>query len=453
MNRAIDSRSDLYSLGVTFFQMLAGRLPFDAKDPVEWVHCHVARTPPALSELAPETPQTISEIVQRLLAKMAHDRYQTARGLQHDLERCLASLDATGEVGRFPLGERDVPDRFEIAQKLYGRDAELAELLGAFERVAARGVPELVLVAGDPGVGKSSLIRELQRPIVREHGFFVSGKIDQYRRDIPYSTFAQALSELVEHILAESEERLAVWRGRLREALGASGQLMVDLLPRLELILGPQPPVPALPPLEAQNRFHRVFRQLVGVFAREEHPLALFLDDLQWLDAGSLELVKEILTNPETRHLLILGAYRDNEVGASHPLAIALGHLREAGAAVREITLAPLAPADLGQLIADALRTWPARVAPLARLVHDKTAGNPLFAIQFLTALQEEGLLELDRAAAEWRWDVGKIVAKGFTDNVVDLLVRRSGACRGARRRRWSSRRARAAARTCARWR
>ena len=425
MNRAIDSRSDLYSLGVTFFQMLTGRLPFDAKDPVEWVHCHVAATPRPPSELVPEIPGILSGIVLALLAKMAEDRYQTARGLQHDLERCLASLEATGEIAPFPLGERDVPDRFEVAQKLYGRDAELRELLGAFERVVQRGAPELVLVSGYPGIGKSSLIREIGRPIVRERGFFLSGKIDQYRRDIPYSTFAQAFAELVEQILAGSEERLRLWRDRLREALGAGARILLDILPRLELIIGPQPPVPALPPLEAQNRFHRVFRQLVGVFAREEHPLVLFLDDLQWLDSGSLELVEDILTHPETRHLLFLGAYRDSEVYPSHPLAIKLGNIRETGVAVREIVLAPLTPADLGQLIADALRTSPARVAPLARLVHDKTAGNPFFAIQFLTALREEGLLELDRAASEWRWDVGKIVAKGFTDNVLDLLVRK----------------------------
>ncbi len=425
MNRAIDSRSDLYALGVTFFQMLTGRLPFDAKDPLEWVHCHVAATPRPPSEIVPEIPGVVSGIVLRLLAKMAEDRYQTARGLEHDLDRCLASLEATGEIAPFPLGQRDVSDRLEIAQKLYGRDAEVRELLRAFDRVVQRGTPELVLVSGYPGIGKSSLIRELHRPIVREHGFFIAGKLDQYKRDIPYSIFVQAFADLVEQILTGSEEHLMVWRGRLQRALGAGGRLITDIIPQMELVIGPQPQVPSLPPIEAQNRFHRVFRQLVSVFARREHPLALFLDDLQWLDSGSLELVEDILTNPETRYLLFLGAYRDSEVGPSHPLAITLGNMRETGVAVREVVLLPLAPADLGQLIADALRTSPERVAPLARVVHEKTAGNPFFAIQFLTALQEEGLLELDRGASEWRWDVAKILAKGFTDNVVDLLVRK----------------------------
>jgi predicted ATPase/signal transduction histidine kinase len=425
MNRPIDSRSDLYALGVTFYQMLTGRLPFDARDPVEWVHCHVARAPPPPSEIVPEIPPVLSGIVLKLLAKMAEARYQTARGLQHDLERCAADWLASGELAPFRLGEQDLSDRLEIALKLYGRDAEVDALLRTFERVVERGTPELVLVSGYSGIGKSSLIRELHRPIVRERGLFISGKFDQYQRDIPYSTFAQAFAELIEQILTESEERMTVWRDEIREALGANGRLITDIIPHVELIIGPQPAIPELPPLEAQNRFHLVFRQFLGVFARKEHPLALFLDDLQWLDSGSLKLIEDILEHPQTRYLLILGAYRDNEVCPSHPLMLWIDDVRRRGAVAQEIVLAPLTATHLGQMVADALHCAPERAAPLSRLVHEKTAGNPFFAIQFLITLHEEGLLSLDRGASVWRWNVEKLHEKGFTDNVVDLMVRK----------------------------
>ncbi len=425
MNRAVDSRSDLYALGVTFYQLLTGDLPFVANDPLEWVHCHVARTPCSPSELVPGLPCVLSGLVLKLLAKMAEHRYQTARGLQRDLERCLAGWQAKRSIEPFPLGEHDVSERFELAQKLYGREAEVTELFGVFERVASQGTPELVLVSGYSGIGKSSLVRELHRPIVREHGFFISGKFDQLERDIPYSTLAQAFAELVEQILTESEERMLAWKTALQQALGTSGRLIVDIVPQVALIIGAQPPVPPLPPLEAQNRFHMVLRQFIGVFTRKEHPLVLFLDDLQRLDSGSLLLIEDIVLHPQTHHLLIIGAYRDNEVGPSHPLVMMLDTLRKSEAVVRELVLAPLTAFHLTHLLADALRFTSDRAAPLASLVHGKTAGNPFFAIQFLTTLHEEGLLELDRDTSQWHWDAAEIEKKGFTDNVVDLVVRK----------------------------
>ncbi|WP_438044556.1 sensor histidine kinase [Sorangium sp. So ce128] len=423
MNRGIDSRADLYALGVTFYEMLTGRLPFEARDPLEWVHCHVARVPPPPSARVPELPEVVSALVLKLLAKMAEDRYQTARGLKHDLERCLSAWRATGRIEPFPLAEHDVSDRFEIPQKLYGREEEVAALLRAFERVRDTGAPELVLVSGYSGIGKSALVYELHKPIVRERALFLSGKFDQYKRDIPFSTLVQALRELVLEILAENEDRIAAWRQRVLGALGSNGQLIVEVIPQVELIIGRQPPVPELPPTEEQNRFRVVFRHFIGVFARKEHPLALFLDDLQWTDSASLGLLHDLVTHPETRHLLVIGAYRDNEVTPSHPLMRTLDKAREEDARISDIALGPLSRDDLAALVSDALHRSREDAAPLSNLVHEKTAGNPFFAIQFLTALHEERLIEFDERAEAFRWDVAKIREKGFTDNVVDLMV------------------------------
>lgn len=436
MNRAIDSRSDLYSLGVTFHELLTGRLPFEGGDPLEWIHCHVARAPAPVSQLVPEVPETIARIVLKLLAKMADDRYQTAAGLEHDLERCLEQWRCSGTIEPFPLGERDASDRFQIPQKLYGRDDEIATLLGAFERVVETGSPELVLVSGYSGIGKSSLVHELHEPIVREGGFFVAGKFDRYGRDVPYSTILQAFRELVLEILADGEERVAAWKRRLQSALGINAQLVVDVIPPLERLIGPQPPVAELPPIEAQNRFRIAFRRFIGAFAREGHPLTLFVDDLQWADLASLALLQELATHPEVRHLLVVGAYRDNEVTPAHPLSAMLEDARTEGARMSKIVLRPLSPGHLARLVGDAFHRPAGDAASLADLVHQKTSGNPFFAIQFLTALHEEHLVEFDLDGRGWRWDVAKIRAKGFTENVVDLLIgkvnRLSAAARGA---------------------
>ncbi|MGK3985812.1 AAA family ATPase [Sorangium sp. So ce136] len=423
MNRAIDHRSDLYALGVTLFQMLTGKLPFEAKDPVEWVHCHVARAPPSPSALVLDVPEPIARIVSKLLAKMPEDRYQSAGGLVADLERCLVQWQACGRVEPFPLGKDDVLERIQIPHKLYGRERKRAALLAVFDAVAATGAPALVMVSGYSGVGKSALVNALHKPIVDKRGYFIAGKFDQYKRDIPYATLAQAFQALVRQILGESEARIQEWRDALRAALGPNGQLMVDLIRELELVLGPQPPVPELPLQEAQYRFQRVFRQLIGVFAQAEHPLVLFLDDLQWLDAGTLALLADLATHPDAGYLLLVGAYRDNEVESSHPLMRSLEAIREAGGIVHDIVLTPLSPDDVERLVADALHDRPERVRPLSELVFEKTQGNPFFTIQFLTALCEEKLLGFDPRRRAFRWDLPRIHAKGYTDNVVDLMV------------------------------
>ena len=310
-----------------------------------------------------------------------------------------------------------------IPEKLYGREREIETLLAAFDRIVQGGAAELVLVSGYSGIGKSSVVNELHKVLVPPRGLFASGKFDQYKRDIPYATLAQAFQSLVRPLLAKSDTELSSWRDALREALGPNGQLMVDLVPELKLIIGDQPPVPELPPQDAQRRFQLVFRRFIGVFARPEHPLALFLDDLQWLDAATLDLLEDLLTRSDLQHLMLIGAYRDNEVTAAHPLMRKLDAIKTTGGKVAEITLAPLAREHLAQLIADALRCEPERAAPLAQLVHEKTSGNPFFAIQFVSSLAEEGMLAFDHGAARWSWDSARIHAKGYTDNVVDLMV------------------------------
>jgi PAS domain S-box-containing protein len=423
MNRSIDARSDLYSLGVTFYQMLTGALPFTAVDPMEWVHCHIARKPVPPGERFKNIPAPVSAIIMKLLAKTAEERYQTAAGVERDLRRCLVEWESRGAIGDFPLGQQDTPDRLLIPEKLYGREREVGTLLAAFDRIVKSGAPELVLVSGYAGIGKSSVVNELHKTLVPPRGLFAAGKFDQYKRDIPYATLAQAFQSLVRPLLGKSDAELSGWRDALKEALDPNGKLMVDLVPELKLIIGEQSPVPDLPPQDAQRRFQLVFRRFIGAFAGPEHPLALFLDDLQWLDAATLDLLEDLLTQPDVHHLMLIGAYRDNEVDPPHPLMRTLDAIRNAGASIHEIRLVPLGREYVTQLVVDALHTDAERAAPLAHLVQEKTAGNPFFVIQFLHVLAEEDLLAFAHDQGQWVWDLNCIRAKGYTDNVVDLMA------------------------------
>ncbi|WNG53039.1 AAA family ATPase [Archangium minus] len=422
MNRLVDYRTDLYSLGVTFYELLTGSRPFQGRDALEWFHAHMAQHPKPPQELVSSIPLALSAIVMKLLAKTAEERYQSAEGLKADLEQCRERL-REGKLEMFPLGTRDVPQRLSLPQRLYGREAQVSTLLAGFERIVHGGQAELMLVRGYSGIGKSSLVQELHKPVVQRRGFFLRGKFEQFQRDIPYATLAQAIRGLVQQLLAGSDEELAQWRERLQEAWGDQGQRMVELVPQLELIAGRQPPVETLPPSEARTRFNQVFRKFLGVFATREHPLVVFLDDLQWADAASLQLLQHLLTHSEAPPLLLIGAYRDNEVSLSHPLMLSLEAVRKAGAQVTDILLEPLSQEQVEQLVADTLPGAGREVVePLSELVREKTGGNPFFLNQLLLALDQDGLL-VRTAEGGWRWDAEGVRAMGYSDNVVDFLV------------------------------
>jgi predicted ATPase/GAF domain-containing protein/tRNA A-37 threonylcarbamoyl transferase component Bud32 len=422
MNRVVDRRADLYSLGVVLYEMLTGALPFTATDPTELIHAHIARPPTPPHVHAPEVPEVVSAIVMRLLAKTPEERYQTARGLEADLEVCLNEWRATGAVSRFPLGRRDHPGTLAIPQRLYGREAQIDALLGAFEE-ARHGRAAWVMVTGQGGVGKSALVAEIHKPIAKQGGYFTRGKFDVMSRDAPLAPIVQAFRELLRQILTEPSAVLAQVQARLLAAVSANGRLLIELVPELEFIIGPQPEVLAVGPMEAQNRFGLLAQRVVRALASPERPLCIFLDDLQWADPASLRLLTLLLADPETKHLLIVGAYRDDEVDPAHPLHGALAEARRAEATMIELTLEPLDAPTTGRLVAEALVAAEKETAPLAALVFEKTRGNPFFIGQFLRALESSGLVRFDAATAVFTWDLGAIARAEVTDNVARLLA------------------------------
>ena len=437
MSRALDYRSDFYSLGVTLYELFTGTLPFVGQDALEVVHQHLTQTARRADEVQPALPHQVADIIAKLMAKAAEDRYQSAWGVKADLERCLATLGDAQHIPAFTLGQSDTPDRFHLSQKHYGRDSAVAELYAAFSDVCG-GSRELVLVSGYSGIGKTSLVHELYQPATQRRAYLIGGKFDQFQRNTPYTALVAAFRELVRQLLTESEARLADWRTRLLAALGQNGQVILDALPEMETIIGPQPAVETLQPREARNRFNLVFQHFIQVFCQPDHPLVIFLDDLQWADNATLALIEALMTDEHTHHLLILGAYRNNEVAPDHPLISRLDKLAAVGTPIRQIQLMPLALPYLAAFVADSLHCTVERAMPLARLVETKTGGNPFFVGQFLTALYQQGLIHFGLTEGTntpaWQWDVEQVHEAGFTDNVIELLVdkllRLPAACR-----------------------
>jgi predicted ATPase/GAF domain-containing protein len=423
-NRLIDRRTDLYSLGVTLYEMLTGSLPFDAADPSEQMYNHIAKIPQPPHQVSPEVPEAISNIVVKLLSKMPEDRYSTAFGLKTDLEECLSQLRARGAVESFPLGRSDRPEELRSPQKLYGRAAELATLADAWER-ASRGSAELVLVSGYPGIGKSALVYEIQKSIVSRRGYFIAGKFDQLSRSTPYAAVAQAFRSLIQYILTQRSEVVSAWKEEIQNAVGSNGRLIVELIPELDLIIGPQPEVRELPATEAQNRFGFVFQNFARAFASAEHPLVLFLDDLHWADPASLRTLQLLLTDPTSAHLTVIGALRGSEAEPAHLLWRAIKEIEDAGIIVHRITLGPLDVGSVTALIADTLGCSAERAAPLAAIVHQKTQGNPFFIGQFLGTIYLDGLIRFDKPTGSWTWDTAQIQGAMVTDNVIDFIVQK----------------------------
>ena len=424
VNRSVDYRTDLYSLGVTFYEILTGQLPFTATDAMELVHCHIAKMPTPVCELNPDVPPILSDIVMKLMAKNAEDRYQSAFGLKADLENCLENLDGLKNRSDLPfkLAQHDFSSQLHIPQQLYGRENEIKVLLQAFERVS-QGNSELMLVAGYSGVGKSALVHEVHKPMTEKRGYFAAGKFDQYQRNIPYSALTIAFNAFCHYLLTESSEHLKQWREKILSAVGNNGQVLIDVIPQLELVLGRQPAVIAVGPLEAQNRFNLVFQNFIRAICQAEHPLVLFIDDLQWADSASFNVLKLLMTETDNHSFLMIGAYRDNEVDAAHPLMRLLDELQKADITVNTVHLQNIAITDVKHLMTDALMSTSDELETLTQLVYEKTHGNAFFTHEFLKSLYDEALLVFDVKGQKWQWDISICAEKGITDNVVELMA------------------------------
>jgi predicted ATPase/signal transduction histidine kinase/tRNA A-37 threonylcarbamoyl transferase component Bud32 len=426
MNRSLDYRADFYSLGVTLYELFTGQLPFKTNDTLELVHCHLAKNPQPPDEVNPAIPPTIANIIMKLLEKNAEDRYQSAWGIKADLETCQQQLQTLGHIEPFALARHDISDKFQIPQKLYGRSQEIVTLMTAFAQVS-QGQVEVMLVAGYSGIGKSSLVQEIYKPVTQHRGYFIAGKFDQFQQNVPYKAVVNAFSELVRQLLTESHQQLQSWRHQLLQALGTNGQVIIDVIPEIELIIGPQPPVQALAAVEAQNRFNLVFQSFIHALCQAEHPLVIFLDDLQWVDPASLRLIELMLNDEALHHLFVIMAYRDNEVSPTHPFMMAVERLRKTAINLQQITLTPLDGDQVAHLLADTLHSGLQAVNSLAELVMSKTGGNPFFVNQFLHTLYQEELLTFYLPQTgdygQWQWDIEQIAALDITDNVVELML------------------------------
>ncbi|WP_437336705.1 sensor histidine kinase [Sorangium sp. So ce394] len=416
--RFVDTRSDLYALGATFYAMLIGAPPFQELDPLALVHAHMARSPVPAHAVSPYVPAALSEIVQRLLAKMPELRYQSAESLAQDLREARRRWLAAGDVAPFELGRLDLARRLPLPERLFGRARELAALHDALAR-AAEGRTELALVTGDAGIGKTALVRALGDAVAERGGRFIEGKFDLRAANVPYASLAEALRGLAAALRAEPEDS----RAALREAASAPCRALAELCPELADLLAALPELPAADPRRAESRFLLAIQGFVRAVAAQRPPLAIFLDDLQWTDAASLRVLRALAADPGSRHVLLIAAYRPKEVGLTHPLQGALEELRQAEIPTTRVPLGPLDAEAIVALLAGALRCEPERARPLAELILVKTAGNPFFIRQLLRSLQEKRLLLFDAGRSTWTWDLGRIERVGATDNVVQLMA------------------------------
>src|SRR4028118_1574322 len=428
MNRGIDYRTDFYSLGVTFYELPTGQLPFNSTDPMELVHCHIAKIPTPPIYLVPAIGVMVNNIIMKLMEKTPESRYQSAVGLRYDLEKCWQQWQENGNIGQFALGNRDICDRFVIPEKLYGRETEVKTLLEAFDRIShptlnngEQGRAEIMLVAGFSGIGKTVVVNEVHKPIVRQRGYFIKGKYDQFQRNIPFSAFVQAFRDLMGQLLSESDTQLQTWKTKILAAVGDNGQVLIDVIPELERIIGAQVPATELSGSAAQNRFNLLMQKFVQVFTSKEHPLVMFLDDLQWADSASLNLLQLLMM--DTGYLLVLGAYRDNEVSPVHPFILTVEQIVKTGATVNTITLQALSEPDMNLLVADTLNCESFLAQPLTNLVYQKTQGNPFFATQFLKALHDEKLISFNWDIRHWQCDMAQVKALAITDDVVEFMA------------------------------
>ncbi|AKG20687.1 AAA family ATPase [Calothrix sp. 336/3] len=420
MNRGIDYRTDFYSLGIVFHEMLTGKLPFQSEDIIELIHSQIAKTAPLLHEINPQISTVISEIVSKLMAKNAEDRYQSVWGLKFDLEKCLVQFQDKGKIESFIIAQRDLCDRFIIPEKLYGREAEVKSLLAAFERVS-QGATEIMLVTGFSGIGKTAVVNEIHKPIVKQRGYFIKGKFDQFNRNIPFSAFVEAFRDLIGQLLTEGDAQLQIWQQQILTALGENGQVIIEVIPELERIIGKQSPIAELSGTAAENRFNLLFQKFTQIFTNQQHPLVIFLDDLQWADSASLKLIQRLIA--DTRHLFLIGAYRDNEVNSAHPLMLTLREVKKSSAIINQINLAPLSQLQVNNLVADTFKCSELLVGKLSKLVFQKTQGNPFFVTQFLKSLYQDQLIQFNFDLGCWESDIAQVSQLAVTDDVVAFMA------------------------------
>jgi len=422
INRRVDYRTDFYSVGVILYELITGEKPFVSNDPMEIIHAHIAKIPVPAGEKNKNVSGPASDIIMKLLSKSPDDRYQSAKGLENDLRKCFEANRGAVRQEHFQVGQVDISRQLEIPDQLYGREREVEMLLQGFERIRS-GKRQVTMVKGYSGIGKTRLIREIVDPVTRANGFFIEGKYDQFKQTVPYSAVVQAFQCLIRQILTEASEKIHAWKEKVLSVLETSGQVIIEVIPELEWIIGKQPPVPRLEALEAQNRFNKLFEKFTKVFTDKQNPLTIFIDDLQWADLSSLTLIETLISRTENHCFYFIGAFRENEVTETHPLMLFLDNVKKRKIRIDTLSIRALKSDDVKHLIAGTLGQGLKEASSLTELIREKTGGNPLFINRLLQTLYAEKLLKFDYISMSWFWDRKKIEAECITDNIVDLMT------------------------------